>query len=263
MDRRPLGPGPDRARLVGAACRFRVGVPDLATGVVRAGAVRGRGGGRAVSVRGERRAAAADRARPAARRADAARARQRGAAGQVPARARPRRGVMVPVLLRAGRGFRPGRRADPGGARQGWGGRGGRLDRGRPEGVDLGRPVGRPRDAARADRPGRAQAPRAQLLHHRCRPARHRGQAAASDERRARVQRGVLRRRARRRRPAGGRGGRRLVGRGDRADVRAVHGRAAIGAARREGGPPGGSRRARPRGAPRRRAPRAAPGSAS
>ena len=133
-----------------------------------------------------------------------------------------------------------------------------RLDGQRPEGVDLRGPVRRPRDAAGPDRPGGAQAPGPELLHHRRRPARHRGQAAAPDERPARLQRGVLHRRAHRRGPADHRGGQRLVGRGDGADVRAFLDRPAVGhagsqgrpagRAGRRGGRPGGRRRARPAG---------------
>src|SRR6185437_15060151 len=141
-------------------------------------------------------AAAANRARATARRPHAACPRQRRAEGPVPAGPGARRGGMVPVLLRARLGLGPGQRADPRGARQCR--PGGRLDGQRAEGVDLGRAVVRPGHAAGSHRPGRAQAPRPELLRHRPQPARHPGQAAAPDERGPWLQRGVLHRRARR-----------------------------------------------------------------
>ena len=73
-----------------------------------------------------------------------------------------------------------------------------RAGRQRPEGVDVGRAPRRPGDPARAHRPGRAQAPR----HHvraasTCTSPGHRRAAAAPDQRRRALQRGVPHRRAR------------------------------------------------------------------
>ena len=72
-----------------------------------------------------------------------------------------------------------------------------RVDRQRPEGVDLGRPGRRPRHAARPHRPRRAQAPGHHLVRVRHAPARRRGPAAARDDRPRDVQRGVPHRRRR------------------------------------------------------------------
>ena len=72
-----------------------------------------------------------------------------------------------------------------------------RVDRQRPEGVDLGRADRRPRHAARPHRPRRAQAPGHHLLRVRHAPARRRDPPAARDDRPRDVQRGVPHRRAR------------------------------------------------------------------
>ena len=93
---------------------------------------------------------------------------------------------------------------------------------------------------------GRAQAPRHHLLRHPDAPARHRGAAAAPDERPRLVQRGVPHRRPGARRQRGRRGRRRLGGGGDHADARARAGRragaASAAAGARPGGPPRGRR---------------------
>ena len=126
-----------------------------------------------------------------------------------------RRGV-VPAVLRARRGLRPGGHPDPRAAR-------GRRHVARvgPEGVDHERPARLVRAAAGAHRPRRAQAQgpddvrAADGRRGRERPA------AAPDLRRRALQRGVPRRRPARRRRRGRPGRRRLGRRDDDADVRA------------------------------------------
>ena len=98
--------------------------------------------------------------------------------------------ALVPAVQRARSRVRPGRLADQGGTRRR------RVHRQRPEGLDVGRPDRRLRDAARPHRPGRAQAPRHHLLRAADEPAGGRGAAADPDDRRVRFQRGVLLRRA-------------------------------------------------------------------
>ena len=67
----------------------------------------------------------------------------------------------------------------------------------RPEGVDVGRALQRPRHPPRPHRPRPAEAPRHHLLPRRHALARHRGAPAAADDRRVALQRGVPHRRAR------------------------------------------------------------------
>ena len=122
---------------------------------------------------------------------------------------------VVPAVQRARRRLRPRRSAD-----QGRSGRR-RVDRQRPEGVDLGRPGRRPRHAARPHRPRRAQAPGHHLLRHRHAPARRRGPAAEGDDRPGDVQRGVPHRRPRPRRRRDRRAQQRLGGRQHDAHARA------------------------------------------
>ncbi len=95
----------------------------------------------------------------------------------------------MPVLQRTGLGLGPGQRADAGRPRRR------RVGRERPEGLDVGRYDGGPRDAARPSRHGRAQAQGPRLLHHRGRSARHRGAAAQADDGPRHLQRGLLHRR--------------------------------------------------------------------
>ena len=224
---RQLGSGPDRAGLVGPARRVGVGLPHLAGGMVRPGAVRRR------RPRAVRSAFAEVGALPP----PTGLGQLLGGPMLLIHGSEEQKARFLPALVRGEELWcqffsEPGSGSDLASAQTRAVREGGRLDRQRPEGLDLRGPVRRPRDAAGPDRPGGAQAPGPELLHHRRRPARHRGQAAAPDERPARLQRGVLHRRAHRRGPAGRRGGQRLVGRGDRADVRAFLDGPAVGHAR-------------------------------
>ena len=124
-----------------------------------------------------------DRHRPV--RGDRAGFRQRGAEAPLPPGAVHRRGAVVPALQRARERFRPRVTRDAGRARRR------RVGRRRPEGVDERRPPRPPRVAAGPHRPGRREARRPHRVRHRPARARGRGAAAASDERRRRVQRGV------------------------------------------------------------------------
>ncbi len=103
--------------------------------------------------------------------------------------------VGLPALQRARRGLGPGRPADPGRPRRR------RVDRQRPEGVDLGRAVQRHRRDHLPHRSRHAQAQGPHRLRGRHARARRRDPPAAPDDRRRLVQRGVLHRRARARHP--------------------------------------------------------------
>lgn len=123
----------------------------------------------------------------------------------------------MPALQRARRRIRPRRARHPRGPRDGLR----RLDRGRPEGVDLQRthrPLGHP---DRPHRPRTPQTPGHHLLPLRHARPRRRGPAAAPDHRRGRVQRGLPHRRPHPRQPPPGRGGRGLGGRPHHPDERA------------------------------------------
>jgi hypothetical protein len=87
-----------------------------------------------------------------------------------------------------GAGIGPGRPHHQGGARRR------RVGRHRPEGLDLGRPLLRHRRGHLSHRPRPAQAQGPHRLRGRHARARRGGPAAAPDDRRRRVQRGVLRR---------------------------------------------------------------------
>src|SRR4051812_41785406 len=149
-------------------------------------------------------------------RPDADRARQRGPEAPPPRPDADRRGSVVPALLGARRGLRPGRHPV---AREAAGGR--LVAAVGPEGVDDERAVRDVRPAARAHRRRPAQAQGPDHVH---RPDGRRGRddpAAAADLRRGALQRGVLRRRAPRSGLGGRAGQRRLGRRPDHADVRA------------------------------------------
>ncbi len=119
------------------------------------------------------------------------RPRHRGAEGGAPARHPQRRDAVVPGLQRARLRLRPRLAADARRARRR------RLRDQRPEDLDLRRPVRRLDVHARPHRPGRAEAPRHQLL-----PARHEApgitvQPLVNMAGGARLQPGLLRQRAR------------------------------------------------------------------
>ena len=132
-----------------------------------------------------RRPRGARRARPAARGAHDRGARHAGADRPLRAGHRHRPEGVVPALQRARRRLRPRRPADQGdqGRR--------RVDRHRPEGVDLRRPGGRHGHAHRPHRPQRPQAPGHHLLRHRHAPEGHRDPAPGGDDRARHVQRGL------------------------------------------------------------------------
>ena len=161
-----LGPRPHGGGVVGPAGPVGLGRAHVAGRVVRQGplAVRGRPGH--ADHRHVRGAGRARRARHAARRPDHHRPRHRRAEAALPARHRHRQAGLVPAVQRAGRGLRPRRAEHPRRARRR------RVGRQRPEGVDLGRALVRPRHAARPHRPRRRQAPGHHLLRARHAPAR-------------------------------------------------------------------------------------------
>ena len=172
-----LGPRPDRGRVVGAHGpgrlvgaraareRLRQGDGPLRRRPGAAGDRRLRGPGRP------------GRAGAAAGRAHHRHPRHPGADRPLRARHRHRPEGLVPALQRAAGGLGPGRPADPG--RQGRR----RVDHQRPEGLDLGRPVRRPRHAPGPHRPRRPQAPGHLLLRLRHAPGRRRRAPAQGDDR--------------------------------------------------------------------------------
>ena len=166
-------------------------------------------------------------------------AQQQGVAARHPRRLRD----LVPAVQRARSRERPRVAADPRGARR----RGVRRER--AEGVDDARARRAVRDPARAHRPRRARAGGHHLLRRRHALAGHRGAAARADDRHARVQRGVLHRRARARRERGRHRARRLAAREGHARQRA---RLALGRRRAVGPRPDRERRDRPRARARR-----------
>ena len=123
------------------------------------------------------------------RRAHDRHARHPGADRPLRPRDRHRAEGLVPALQRAPGRVGPGRPPDEGhqGRR--------RVDRQRAEGVDIGRPVRRPRHAPRPDRPRGAQAPRDLLLRLRDAPRRGGGPAPQGDDRARALQRGLHHRR--------------------------------------------------------------------
>ena len=107
-----------------------------------------------------------------------------------------------------------------------------RVDRQRPEGLELLRPQGPDRPADGAHRPRRPQAPGPDDVPAAAGHARRRGAAAQADDGRRRVQRGLPDRRPRARRQPGRRARQRLARRADDADVGAGLGRVRRGATR-------------------------------
>ncbi len=186
---RELVARPHAGGVVVAARRQRLGLSDVARGLVRpwsAGRPRRGGPGRAPP---GRRAAGAARHRPDHGRAGHLPVRHRRPEAALAAGHRQRRGELVPVLQRAQRRLRPGVAADPGGARRR------RVDRQWPEGVEQRDADGRPGRPRVPHRQRGAQAQGSVVLHHRRPPARHRDPAHQADERPRRVQRDVLHRR--------------------------------------------------------------------
>src|SRR3984885_1210252 len=167
-----------------------MGCARLARRVVRQGAPAGPGRGRLRGVQPRRRGWPAGRPWHHARRTNDHRERQRRPEAAVHPRHARRGRSLVPAVQRARSRVRPRRLADQGGTRRR------RVHRQRPEGLDVGGTGRRLRDAARPHRPGRAQAPRHQLLRAADEPAGGRGAAADPDDRRVGFQRGVLLRRA-------------------------------------------------------------------
>src|SRR5262245_8052860 len=184
-------------RLADAADRARRG----------ARGARPRGSGALLADRGAR--AHADRLR-------VARARRR----RRPAPARGRR-ALVPGLLGAGLGERPRVAALPRRARR-RPPHGLELGDPRPEGLDEPSPVLRPLCAAHADGAGRIAAPGHHRVLRRHGDAGDQRPAARDDQRRARVRRGVLRRRRGPGRPDARRAGRRLGRRDEHPPLRAL-----------------------------------------
>ena len=188
---------------------------DLAGGVRRAGPRAAAPGRPQPGDRPRRRAGDLRRDRRRHARPDDHRPRRRGPEAAPPRPDAGRRRGVVPAVLRAGRGLRPRRRADPRAAGER------RLAALRPEGVDDQRPVRGVRPAARPHRLRRAQAQGPDDVHRADGRRRRDRPPAAADLRRGALQRGLLRRR----RAAGGqrgRAGRRRLGRrDDHADVRA------------------------------------------
>ena len=177
-------------RLAAAARRGGLRRRDVAGRARRAGQGPAPPGRHQPGDRARRRAGDPRRDRRRHARPDDHRARQRRAEAALPRADAARRRGLVPAVLRAGRRLRPRRHPVARAA-------GGRrlLAPLRPEGVDDERAVRRLRAAARAHRPGRAQA---QGPHDVRRADGRRGRddpPAAPDLRRARVQRGLLRRR--------------------------------------------------------------------
>ena len=159
--------------------------------------------------------AAGERARPGDGRPGGDRPRHRRAEGALPGADPLRRGDLVPGVLRAGVGLRPGLAEDEGGPRER------RLAGDGPEGLDHVRPRGEVVHAARPLGHRGAQAQGPHLLHLRHGAGRGRGSAAAPDHRRGGVQRDLLRGRLRPGREPGRRRGQRLERRDHDPDARA------------------------------------------
>jgi hypothetical protein len=213
VDRGQLGSGAEPGAVAGTAGRGGLGVPGLATWLVRAvpAGRPGRTGDTGTGRRGRSRAGR--RGRRGTGRAGAHRARHRCAQGTVHQAYRHRRDHLVPAVQRAGCGLGPGRADHPGrGGRRRVAGDGaeGLVDRSGDRGL---------RAAAGPHRRQRAQAPRHHLPRTAHAPAGYRGAPAAADERACVVQRGF---------PGPGRGPGRLPDRraGRRLDGRAVDPRA-------------------------------------
>ena len=143
------------------------------------------------------------------------RVRHAGPAGALGPSHAAGRALVVPALLRTGRGVGPGRAVDAGRAGRRW------LVADRPEGLDLDGPPVPVGDLPGPDRPRRPQARRHHLLHRRHDVGRTRRASPARADRGGAVQRGLLRRRVRARRLRGRGGAPRLGHRPDDAGQRA------------------------------------------
>ena len=167
----------------------------------------------------------------------------------LPAADAPRRRGVVPALQRARGRLRPRQHHHPRRARRR------RVGRHRPEGVDVGGAPGRVGHPPRPHRPRRAEAPAASpTSSSTCRQPGHRHPAAAADDRRRALQRGVPRRRPHPAGQRGRRGGGGVAGRPDHPGQRARRHRRGL---RR--GRPARAHRPRPAARPGRR-PARAPG---
>ena len=142
-------------------------------------------------------------------------ARQRGAEAGADPTAPAGRARLVRAVQRAGCGFRPLERADARPSRRR------RVRRRRAEGVDLGRPAQRLRRLPRPHRPRAPQARGHHDAHRRHALPGHHGAAAAPDDGRGPLQRGLPRGRARAGGQRPGRGARRLARGADDAGLRA------------------------------------------
>ncbi len=129
----------------------------------------------------------------------------RPAEGPLPDGSRGGHRRLVPAVLRARGRLGPGSAGHPGGARRR------RVDRQRPEDLDLARPPGPLRHPDRQDRSRRAQAPRHLVLHLSDGRTRDRDPPDHRDDRRAHVQRGLPDRRPHPGGEPGRRGERRLA----------------------------------------------------
>ena len=169
--------------------RRRLGLPALAEGIWRPRRDADREGDLAA---GRGRLRQADAAVPDRRghvRPDRDGVRQRGAQAPLSAEARLRRTYLVPAVLRAGRRLRRRGPAHPRGEE------GRRLDRQRPEDLDLGRALFRlrPSDHAHRSQCAQAQGPDDVLPRHE--EQGRRGAADQAGQRHAGIQRGLFHRR--------------------------------------------------------------------
>ena len=189
MVRAALGPGDAAGRVVATAGRFGVCVPPMAGRLRRPRPVEPRGEADSRGAKNRRCVWPAQWRRHLPRRADTAHDGFARTAAALPPRHRRWFDAVVPALLGADRRLRHGVARHPRGSRRR------RVDRQRPEGLELRRPLRPLRHPDRPDRSRCAQAPRGHLLPDRHAATGGRRTAAARDDRRRRFQRGVLRRR--------------------------------------------------------------------
>ena len=178
---------PFRARVAAPPARGRLGRDLLAEGVRRARRDDDRAGDLRPGDGPRRGAGAGQRPRPGDGRAGGDRPRHRGAEAALPGADPQRRGDLVPGVLRARVGLRPGLAEDEGGqGRRRVGGH-------RAEGLDDAGPVRQVVHARRPHRPRRPQAQGPHLLPDGHGAGGGAGAPAGADHRRGRVQRAVHR----------------------------------------------------------------------